>query len=200
MPGGLTDAYLLAVATAAMIETERLPNADKEFDDLEPAERTWDKWKEIYKKADRKLAIKSAKGPARFGGTVEGSAEESNQNGKPGAVDMDQLEGMFESLGLAVVGHKGDELSRLMEMNLSLVKSVAELTANNTNLTEQIKVLASALDKKPSGTGGPKKEEKVKKLCPNCKRVVFHKPDDCLELEKNKEKRRAGWKSVFDKE
>ena len=200
MPGGLTDAYLLAVATAAMIETERLPNADREFDDLEPDKRTWDKWKEIYKKADRKLAIKSAKGPARFGGAVESNTEESDQNGKPSAVDMDQLEGMFESLGLAVVGHKGDEISRLMEMNLSLVKSVAELTANNTNLTEQIKVLASARDEKPSGTGRPKKEEKVKKLCPNCNRVVFHKPDDCLELEKNKGKRRTGWKSVFDKE
>ena len=28
------------------------------------------------------------------------------------------------------------------------------------------------------------------KMCPNCKRVVYHKPDKYLELEANKEKRR----------
>ena len=35
------------------------------------------------------------------------------------------------------------------------------------------------------------------KMCPNCKRVVYHKPDKCLELETNKEKRRDNWKSVL---
>ena len=35
------------------------------------------------------------------------------------------------------------------------------------------------------------------KMCPNCKRVVYHKPERCLELEINKEKRRDNWKSVL---
>ena len=35
------------------------------------------------------------------------------------------------------------------------------------------------------------------KTCPNCKRVVYHKPDKCLELEANKEKRRDNWKSLL---
>ena len=140
------------------------------------------------------------KGLPDWGG-VKNDAGGDDQNGKPGNLDMEQLEGMFESLGLAVVGHKGDEMSRLMAMNLSLVKSVAELTANNTKLSEQIKVLANALDKlKPGGTAEPKKEEKVKKYCKNCKRHVFHKPEKCLELEENKDARKPGWKSVFDKE
>ena len=35
------------------------------------------------------------------------------------------------------------------------------------------------------------------KMCPNCKKVVYHKPERCLELEINKEKRRENWKSVL---
>jgi len=34
-----------------------------------------------------------------------------------------------------------------------------------------------------------------KSNCPHCKRMVFHKPDRCLELERNADKRRKGWKS-----
>ena len=39
--------------------------------------------------------------------------------------------------------------------------------------------------------------EKQPKLCPNCKRVVYHKPECCLELEENKKWRRGHWKSVL---
>ena len=35
------------------------------------------------------------------------------------------------------------------------------------------------------------------KMCPNCKRVVYHKPERCLEFEINKENRRDNWKSVL---
>ena len=35
------------------------------------------------------------------------------------------------------------------------------------------------------------------KMCPNYKHVVYHKPDKCLELEANKEKRRDNWKLVL---
>jgi len=34
-----------------------------------------------------------------------------------------------------------------------------------------------------------------KSNCPHCKRMVFHKPDRCLELERNADKRRKEWKS-----
>ena len=36
-----------------------------------------------------------------------------------------------------------------------------------------------------------------KKLCPNCKRVVYHKPEKCLELEANKSKRMDSWRSCL---
>jgi hypothetical protein len=33
-------------------------------------------------------------------------------------------------------------------------------------------------------------------LCPHCKAFGYHKPENCLELEANKDKRRPGWKST----
>ena len=35
------------------------------------------------------------------------------------------------------------------------------------------------------------------KMCPNLKRVVYHKPERCLDLETNKGKMRANWESVL---
>jgi len=41
-----------------------------------------------------------------------------------------------------------------------------------------------------------KKIRKKKAFCPHCKTFVLHKPENCYELEANKDKRWPGWKSV----
>ena len=46
-----------------------------------------------------------------------------------------------------------------------------------------------------SSSGGMKRN---RKKCPNCGKMVFHKPTACLELEANAGKRWSGWKSVTD--
>ncbi len=48
----------------------------------------------------------------------------------------------------------------------------------------------------PTDTDRNKKHRKQKALCPHCKTFVLQKPDNCYELEANKDKRWAGWKSV----
>ncbi len=35
-----------------------------------------------------------------------------------------------------------------------------------------------------------------KKVCTNCRKLVFHKPQTCYELESNASKRYPGWKSI----
>jgi hypothetical protein len=47
-----------------------------------------------------------------------------------------------------------------------------------------------------TGTDQTKKPQKQKALCPHCKMFVLHKPDNCTELEANKDKQWPGWKSV----
>ena len=43
----------------------------------------------------------------------------------------------------------------------------------------------------------PAHVKRDQKMCPNCKIVVYHKPERCIELEINKGKRRDNWKSVL---
>ncbi len=46
-----------------------------------------------------------------------------------------------------------------------------------------------------SNTGhAPNKTNHNKKRCPNCKKLVFHKPETCYELETNASKHWLGWK------
>ncbi len=46
------------------------------------------------------------------------------------------------------------------------------------------------------GTDQTKQPRKQKALCPHCKKFVLHKPDNCTELEANKDKGWPGWKSI----
>ena len=51
----------------------------------------------------------------------------------------------------------------------------------------------------PSVGGGgdvQKKPKRKKTLCPHCKSFVYHSHDKCYELEKNKDARYPGWKSI----
>ena len=95
-------------------------------------------------------------------------------------------------------------------------KQIATMAAtNNANmdaLMEQMKVLVAGkggdrrtvpnqqpTDKEnitPDNTNQPKKPRKKKALCPHCKTFVLNKPENCPELDKNKDKRWPGWKSV----
>jgi hypothetical protein len=47
-----------------------------------------------------------------------------------------------------------------------------------------------------SGTIQPKKPKRCKCMCPHCKMFVLCKPDTCVEVEANKDKRWPGWKLV----
>ena len=51
----------------------------------------------------------------------------------------------------------------------------------------------------PENSNQSKKPMRPKHFCIHCKAQVLHKPDNCPELEANKDKRWKGWKSVNDK-
>ena len=198
------DAMLVNMATKAMLATERFPKANDDWEDLPRDERTWAKWKTLYKAADLKAAVKKKARDAQFGGAapqrkknVSFQGEDTESNGK--AVTMDELEGCFDSLANAAVTSK-DTLESLMDANTTLTKT-------NAKLVFKIKALKASLasskaNKKGNGaggTGGGTKTKREQKWCPNCKRDTWHDPDDCFELSKNKDKRGPNWKSVFDK-
>ena len=68
----ITDGTLLKIATGAMLKTKQFPRANEDYEALTKTNKTWAKWKEIYKKAqgnERVQAAVSGDG-AGFGGAA----------------------------------------------------------------------------------------------------------------------------------
>jgi hypothetical protein len=83
-----------------------------------------------------------------------------------------------------------------MADNLTLMQSQYEHLLKQRN-SENINPNVPTPKLKPSVLFGVKPSLKaVKSKCPNCKRWCLHLDGDCLELEANKDKRPANWKSV----
>ena len=68
----------------------------------------------------------------------------------------------------------------------------------NRRMTQQDKEITppGGNRRPPAGTDQTKKPKKQKALCPHCKPFALHKPDNCYELEANKDTQWPGWKSV----
>jgi len=75
-------------------------------------------------------------------------------------------------------------LLELVASNTRLTKANEALQASITLLTKNNEALVAKLAQ--SGIANTANPVKAKKLCPHCKRLVAHLPDDCFELEKNK--------------
>ena len=92
------------------------------------------------------------------------------------------------------------ELSRTISAQMEATNK-----ANMDAMMERMNALMAAGANKenvvPPGvtppTGGPKRPRAKKHQCPNCKKMVLHKAQDCYELEANKDKRFDGWKSAI---
>ena len=96
-----------------------------------------------------------------------------------------------------------------MEELVKKIKTLSETVASQqkTIASQQATIAALATKagggKPPAANGGGNRgkdgqEQRVKKKCKNCGKVVFHKPEKCLELPENEDMRFEGWKSVFE--
>ena len=87
------------------------------------------------------------------------------------------------------------ELKKIREMMKQLATSVTAQTA----------IVATLSTKMNGGSRGTRKTTYKKKArpglhtCAHCKRKVYHKEGNCLEMEGNKAKRYPGWERVFAK-
>jgi len=103
-----------------------------------------------------------------------------------GMPTLDDLTTGFDNLANAATTDKA-VLESLVETNKVLTATVAEQASTIDRLTKENAQLRRQ--------GGRASGGSEKKLCPNCNKVVVHKPDDCFELEKNAAKRPNGWRS-----
>ena len=72
----ITDASVLAIATASMLSSQQFPRATEEWEHLQPAAKTWNKWKTIYKEAQglERICVVAGGESDSFGGSNIGGA------------------------------------------------------------------------------------------------------------------------------
>ena len=94
--------------------------------------RTWLKWKEIYRAAAKKskINLKAAGGKDQFGSANMTVEEASPPDGELG---ISVLNGYFDNLTAAATNEKA-VLDKLVETNVSLAASTAELTEKVSNI------------------------------------------------------------------
>ena len=95
----ITNATLVMVATKAILATQHFPATNEKWKEFGKYAHTWGKWKELYKKAEKKARVEhqAAGGCDHFGGDVlgvgTGGAAASGGCGTP--VIIDELEGFL---------------------------------------------------------------------------------------------------------
>ena len=150
------------------------------------------KWCELYKKAYMKETIQiqaGGKEAEQFGGAALGGAVGGKEPpaGRPTPATVEDLEGCFDSLAGVAVKVKR-VLEEMVKSNDSLTITIATLTDSNARLAKNVETLTAVLAKKGGG-GVEVPGREPGKYFPNCKRETCHKPDECFELKRNKDKR-----------
>ena len=84
----------------------------------------------------------------------------------------------------------------MVNSNASINNTIATLTDTNSRLSKKVEMLTAELAKKGGG-GGEVTGRGPGKYFPNYKRENWHKPDDCFDLDNNKDKRPRWWKSYL---
>ena len=166
----IPDNYLMMAATKAMLSSERLPQANKDWEDLKRVSKSWMNWCELYKKSDMKGTIRiqtGGKEAEQFGGAALCGAVGGKEPraGRPTPATVEDLEGFFGSLaGFAVTG-KG-VLEELVNSNASLTITISTLTDSNARLAKKVETLTEALAKTVGG-GEEETDREPGKYFPN---------------------------------
>ena len=133
-----------------------------------------------------KKVMKTAQGRQDHFGAHGTFDKETAQEGELPQLSVAELDGYFSSLANATTTEK-DILAALVISNPTLTTSNASLTATITDLHRQLSTIGK---KKPC-----REPTRQRSNCPNCKKEVYHSPDDYYEMEKNAHLRHPGWRS-----
>ena len=126
-----------------MLRTDRFPRANEIWEDLPGADRTWVRWKSIYRKADvaDKFKKSSQGGHDHFGahGAFDKVPGPEEAEVLP-QLSVEELNGYFSLLENATTIDK-EILAALARSNANLTTSNASLTATVANLQNNRKTL-----------------------------------------------------------
>ena len=105
---------------------------------------------------------------------------------------QEQLNAMREinAVAMKTANTEMAEMAKNMQIMMAAMLGMSKRIEENNKKTDTRTKGVKTWDK-------PGYVKRDPKMCPNFKRVVYHKPDKCLKLEANKGKRRDNWKSVL---
>ena len=173
-----------------MLHTDSFPRANEIWEDLPGANRTWVRWKTIYRKAGMANKVKkSAKGGQDHFGSHGAFDKVINAEGPEALtqLSLEELNEYFSSLANEAITEK-DILSVLVRSNDTLTTSNASLTPIVSNLQKQL----ANMGKTPTPHREPNRQRRT---CPICTKEVYHAADEYYELKKNSHMRHPGWRS-----
>ena len=167
-----------------MLRTDRFPRENKIWEELPGADRTWERWEAIYRKADMDEKVKNTAqgGQDHFGAHGDFDKVPGPEGGIP-QLSVAELDWYFSSLANAATTEKYI-LAALVKNNATLVTSNASLTATVANLQKQLANIGKTPHQEPT---------RQRSNFPNCKKEVYHSLEDCYELKKNAHLRHPGW-------
>ena len=186
----ITDPTLLLFASNAMLRTDRFSRANEIWEDLPSDERTWARWKTIYRKAEMADKVKnSAKvGQDHFG--AHGAFDKVPTPEAPEALpqlSVEELDGYFHPLANASTTKK-DILAALVKSNATLTTSNATLMATVENLQKQL----ANLGKTPPP---PPREQQATPDLPELQEISVPCDIQLLQVKENSHMRHPGWRS-----
>ena len=136
----IMDATLIIIATKAILSTEKFPHANKDWEELDVAQRTWKRWKTTYCAAAKKSAIKnkSASGKYQFS-TAHSATQQHRAPIPPGGapesntqhMGLEALDGYFDNLAAAAKNKKA-----VLEQ---LFTNISTLATSNAEMVDRIK-------------------------------------------------------------
>jgi hypothetical protein len=116
--------------------------------------------------------------------------------GKSQAMLFAMLQEQHNKQIAAMTATNKDNMDAMMEKMNALVTGGAGKCPTQQDKASTPTVRNSPPTSTGSGTTQPKKPKRRKCICPHCKMFVLHKPENCVNLEANKDKSWPGWKSV----
>ena len=144
------------------------------------------------------VKTQTAEGSDKFGATnATGQVLKNSEvaTGKGGnKVGMKVLEGYFDNLAAAATNRESF-LEQLVANNVKLAATNEDLVAilkrvSNKNKDPQ----QESYRIKKTDSSGATQGKRDPTVCPHFKKEVYHSPDDCFGLAKNKDKPPTGWK------
>ena len=215
----IVDDDLLAIATAAHIGLQQFPRAIDEWEDLREDEKTWAKWKGMFKAAENRARTQAGvSGKNSFGGAGANAATDEKQppkqstgsgsgGGPPtsNSVTLGDIEACFDNLANAARADQA-AVSELAKNLTVLTETNKTLVAANEKLSKRVVHLETTLARKGGGnsaSGGDGGGDGGKKpRCKVCKgkgdaKQGSHSSWNCWEKPENASKRPADWTSAL---